>query len=122
MLAQHDRKTTSKLYFAAGAAAGSNNVADLGGGGEVASGHDIYLSGKYHGFLKNVYKNIPLGNINALSYRICLNEPRLRPQHIADLFKSCAAAQDLQSKMYWTCGPSKFYFEFALCARRRLVK
>ncbi len=32
-------------------------------------------------------ENIPLGNISALSYRIRLNEPRLRPQHIADLFK-----------------------------------
>jgi uncharacterized membrane protein YhaH (DUF805 family) len=29
-----------------------------------------------------------------------------------------ATAQDMQSKFYWTYGPSKFYFEFALWARR----
>jgi hypothetical protein len=45
-------------------AGGSNNVAELGGG-EVASGHDIYRAGKYHRFLKNVYKNFPLGKISA---------------------------------------------------------
>jgi len=56
------------LHYAAGAAAGSNNVADLGGG-EVASGHDIYLSGKYHGFLKNVYKNFPLGKGSTRKWR-----------------------------------------------------
>jgi hypothetical protein len=91
------------LPQASGLAGGSHNAADLGGG-EVSSGHDIYRTGNYHGFLKNVHKNFPigkighleaaprieifpLGNIVASSYRFSLNQPRLRPQHIAHLFE-----------------------------------
>ena len=57
-----DASCAGKLVLpqASGLSGGSHNVADLGGG-EVASGHDIYRTGKYHGFRKHVYKNFPLG-------------------------------------------------------------
>ncbi|WP_296540418.1 hypothetical protein [Rhizorhabdus sp.] len=60
--AQADARCTRKLVLpqASGFAGGSDDVAYLGGG-EVASGHDLYRTGKYHGFLENVYQNFPLG-------------------------------------------------------------
>jgi hypothetical protein len=48
------------LPQASGLASGSNDVADLDWR-EDALCHDIYRSGKYHGCLRNVYGNFPLG-------------------------------------------------------------
>ena len=48
----------------------------------------ISRSGKSTLGVASSTENVPLGDIATLSYRIRLNKPRLRPQHIADLFEA----------------------------------